>query len=269
MEHYSKLKRSGVSKQEIHYKNPPITEATCEIKFTEDSNWDVTIPGLIYEKIKGRFTLKERSYLREINIIPSEPDKSPEIVTHEFATFRTESRNTLAKVGSEIPVLKISRLKPYISWNDYKPYIEDVIQAVQNLKEVKAEELKRVSLQYSNTMVLPGKPVKLEDYFEFRPLLGNDLPQEPLNFIVGSLFLFSENRDGCKMELATTFSEKSESTRETTTVRLDLEYFLVKSKAIAFDEVHEWIDLAHQKIWETFEGCIKDPLREIFGREGE
>ncbi|QMS90513.1 hypothetical protein HUN01_24125 [Nostoc edaphicum CCNP1411] len=38
------------------YPNPPIEEAVCEFRFAPDPAWNLTIPGLFYEKIKDFYT---------------------------------------------------------------------------------------------------------------------------------------------------------------------------------------------------------------------
>jgi uncharacterized protein (TIGR04255 family) len=37
------------------YKKPPIVEALFEFQFVPGREWDLTIPGLIYKKVKRRF----------------------------------------------------------------------------------------------------------------------------------------------------------------------------------------------------------------------
>ena len=47
------------------YLNPPIVEVVCELRASSDSKWDLTIPGLIYEELKGDFPNKEQRIFQE------------------------------------------------------------------------------------------------------------------------------------------------------------------------------------------------------------
>lgn len=38
------------------YRNLPIEEAVCEFRFAPGSAWNLTVPGLFYEKIKDFYT---------------------------------------------------------------------------------------------------------------------------------------------------------------------------------------------------------------------
>jgi len=49
------------------YAKPPIVEAVCEFRLTHDTRWDLTVPGLLYEKLKASFPQKEAG-------LPAAPD---------------------------------------------------------------------------------------------------------------------------------------------------------------------------------------------------
>ena len=48
------------------YANPPLVEAVCEFRLSEDSPWDLTLPGLFYEKVKDIFPEKRQVRAQEI-----------------------------------------------------------------------------------------------------------------------------------------------------------------------------------------------------------
>ena len=45
------------------YNNPPIVEALCEFQFDEDVPWDLTLIGLIYDKLKDYFPKRQQLQL--------------------------------------------------------------------------------------------------------------------------------------------------------------------------------------------------------------
>jgi uncharacterized protein (TIGR04255 family) len=53
--------------------------------------------------------------------------------------------------------------------------------------------------------------------------------------------------------------------REKISFRLDIEYFLAKPRAVEVADAIAWVEEAHSRVEEVFEGCITDKLREMFG----
>ena len=43
------------------YKNSPIIEAICEFQFEENSEWDLTIPGLVYDRVQNEFPIRRHA----------------------------------------------------------------------------------------------------------------------------------------------------------------------------------------------------------------
>jgi uncharacterized protein (TIGR04255 family) len=52
------------------YNNSPIIESICEFRFTEDTNWDITVPGLIFEDVRTEYPYKEQRTTQEISLSP-------------------------------------------------------------------------------------------------------------------------------------------------------------------------------------------------------
>lgn len=245
------------------YANPPIVEAACEVRLTlessdEDSKWDPAVPGLVYEKVKGEFPLRKRGYVQEITFLPSKPDESPKVQNNEVAVFLTEDKNTSIRVWLEAPRFSVRRSKPYQSWGEFKPKIQTALKEVMETVDVRG--LSGISLRYLNQIEIPQKPVEVEDYFEFKPSLGDRLPQNTLDFIVGYIFPFEESRDLCKVQLTNGYSDK----QNMSVFILDIDYMLIKPEEVPCGGTLEWIEGAHQKIEEIFEGCITDKSRELF-----
>ena len=233
------------------YANPPIREAVCEIKFTHDSKWDFTVPGLLYEKVKTDFRVKSSGSI-------TLGDRTP---LAELAVFFTEDKLTSIRVGSRWPILSIIRQKPYPSWSEFKPNIEKAYNELRAIDGVEIKGIQRIGLLYVNLIEIPKKSVNLADYFEYGLNLGGRLPKEIRTFLVGSEFSFFEGRDVCRVQLASAVA----SNPEHFSVRLDLDYYLAKPQAVTPDGVLEWVENAHQKVEELFEGCIRGKTRKLFG----
>lgn len=238
------------------YANDPIVEAVCEFRLAPDAKWDLTIPGLIYEKVRRDFPNKEQRIIQEVELTQSSQGIRQNTRTSERAIFLTNDRKTFIQVGPHL--LAISCLKPYPTWEGFKPWIEKAFNALADTVDVKV--LQRIGLRYVNRIEIGGKPLKLEDYFEFYPFLGQNLPQDLLNFNMMCVLPFFDRRDSCRVQLTNAVPDESGNIA----IQLDLDYFLSQPFAFLANQALEWVDSAHQKVEDIFEGCLAERLRETF-----
>lgn len=238
------------------YRNPPIIEAVCEFRLPSDSKWDLTIPGLIYERVSSDFPNKEQRLVQEVEITQGPQGVQQQIRSSERVLFLTDNRKTLIQLGPHL--LAVSCLKPYPTWDGFKPKIEKAFSALTDTVDVKG--LQRIGLRYINRIEIPGKPIRLEDYFEFYPFLGRNLPQNMESFMIQCLLPFFDRRDSCRIQLTNALAENPDNIG----FLLDLDYFLARSQDVLANDALKWVESAHQKVEEIFEGCITERLKEIF-----
>lgn len=238
------------------YLNPPIVEAVCEFRITSDSKWDLTIPGLVYEKVGKQFPKKEQRLLQRIEATKSPQGNEQHVSTEERVLFLTNNRKMFIQMGSRL--LAVNCLKPYPTWNGFKPEIENAFDALCDIVDIKG--LQRIGLRYINHIEIPRTSVNLEDYFEFRPFQGRNLPQVLESFIVGSVFPSSDEQDACKVQLTNATCEKPGHSA----FLLDLDYFLSQPQPLPVNKASQWVETAHDQVESIFEGCITDKLRKIF-----
>jgi len=238
------------------YKKPPIIEALCEFRFVPGEEWDITFPGLFYEKVRDDFPKKRTSRRMQFRAISEAEDPHIQQEITEFIQFLQEDEKVLVQVAPNL--LSVNHLKPYPTWNEFRPMILDNLCKYREVANPKG--ITRIGLRYINRIELPGEDIELEEYFDFYPHLGNKLPQEHGSFIVGVQLMFEGGRDILKLELA---SEKYERPRAFTML-FDLDYFLNKPDGVSMDKIEEWIEIAHTRVEETFEACITEKLRRLF-----
>jgi uncharacterized protein (TIGR04255 family) len=53
-----KPREMGITSMSKKYETPPIIEALCHFQYRQNTSWDLTIPGFIYEKVKNTFPQK-------------------------------------------------------------------------------------------------------------------------------------------------------------------------------------------------------------------
>src|SRR5437870_5283202 len=172
--------------------------------------------------------------------------------------FLVEDKKLFIQLATNF--LAVNCLAPYPSWNAFRPEIGRAYETVASLVEIQG--LQRIGLRYVNRIEIGSPRVDLDGYFDFRPHLGERLPQDLASFIVGGILPFNEQQDMCKVQLTTAVADKP----EINVFILDMDYFLLRSQAITPDHAMEWIEAAHENLETVFEGCITERLREIFGR---
>ena len=241
------------------YRNAPITEVVCEFRFQPGKEWDLALPGLMYEALRQRFPEREQG-----RKVAGQVEAGPDVIQHKIVqtdTVRFISKDKQSAVQLSPHQLSVSRSRPYSRWEDFLPMIQDGLRTYRKIAKPKG--LQRVGLRYINQIDIKCKKnkIEMEDYFNFYPFLGKDLPQSHALFVVGIEIPFDDSQDILRLQMTTTPSEKEDIIR----IILDLDYFCGRSGAIEFKSTSRWLKKAHSRIENVFEGCISDSLREQFG----
>jgi len=237
------------------YAKPPIVEAVCEFRLTPETRWDLTVPGLLYERLKGSFPQKEQRMIPEVELIQGPEGLQQQIRTSERIMLFTKDKKMLVQVGPRL--LAINVLKPYPHWEGFKPRIEMAWQSLQAAIEVQG--LERIGLRYINHIELPAQSVELAEYFEFYLSVGQRLPQQMVSFLAGAEFSYADDRDHCRVQLTPIPGSGGKSL-----FMLDIDYFLARARAVEVVDALAWVEEAHDRVKEVFEGCITDKLRAMF-----
>lgn len=237
------------------YAAPPIVEAVCEFRLTQDTTWDMVVPGLFYERVRGTFPKREQRIVPEIELTPGPRGLHQQIRTSERIMFFTGDMKNIAQIGHRL--LAINVLKPYPSWDGFKPLIEICWSSLNDVVEVKGIE--RIGLRYINRIELPAENVDLSEYFEFYPFVGQRLPKQMVSFLTGAEFSYVSDRDHCRVQLAPPPGAEGKRI-----LMLDIDYFLARQRGVEIVDAMAWVEEAHNRLEEVFEGCISNKLREMF-----
>ncbi len=247
------------------YKNSPIAEAVCEFRFDSGATWDMAIPGLIYERVKEQFPKRKQIKRIGVNLLTTEDSFSPEVTTIDQIRFLQDNERIFLAVSPH--VLSAHVLEPYSSWRDFLPSIKAGFRAYREITNPKG--LNRIGLRYINKIVFDQKKsghkrkIDLEDYLEFRPHLGQNMNQDYSSFSLSVEQVFESMRDNLKILV------KNEREREgrNIVIVLDFDYSLQSPGEVALDDVFSWVELAHTRVYGTFEACISEKLRKRFKPE--
>ena len=250
------------------YNNPPIKEAVCEFRFQSGESWDMAVPGLIYSELKNDFPRRIPNIVQGVGIrVTAGPGGQPQISTDVDEQFkqnisqlqglrfwREETEDGLILVAPN--KLSISHYPPYPSCNGFYPIIRQAFNAYCTTAQPKG--LDRIGLRYINEIAFDVSTVELEDYFEYYPYLGSDLPQDFNSLQMSITIPFNAERDSLRLHISTVPGEG-------VVVRLDLDYSLTKSDAVSLDQALDWLQEARDNLEKVFEGCLKDSVRAMFG----
>ncbi len=239
------------------YKKCPITEALCEFQFISKEQWDFTIPGLIYEKVKKKFPIKQQQTGIEMQLRPTEKGFEHKVEPAPPRTqFFRKNRKALIQVAPDLFV--VNHLKPYTSWARFKPLILDNFKIFKTV--ARPQGFKKIGLRYINKIDIKGRSIKLEDFFTFYPSTPPGFPREYSGFISRVEIPYFGDRDRLLITIASIQPEKP----NITSIILDIDYIMHKPEAISTNSLDGWIEKAHSTIKNTFESCITDKCRDLF-----
>ncbi len=152
----------------------------------------------------------------------------------------------------------VSHSRPYPSWESFSQIIHRGVQAYQEVLD--PSRINRIGLRYINVIDLGQISAQIDEFFDFYPFVGDDIPQDVSRFHCLIQTGFEENRDSLILQIANTAGSEGQSVE----VILDLDYFLAQSENFELDEVPDWLERAHTNLQSVFEGCLKDSARSLF-----
>lgn len=241
------------------YRNPPIVEAVCEFRFSSDTPWDHDLPDRFYDAVRDHFPIREsrKGQSLEIKTKPAGIE-GHRLETVDIPVFLGKDRKMLIQFGQR--GLSIHCLRPYPSWEVFGPTIRQTYEAISSLTDIRGFD--RIGLLYVDKIEIPGEEIMLEDYFTFYPHLGEGLPQEVENFMVGCDFTYKD-RDICRLKLTQAMPERP----DTLAYLLTTDYFLARKDTVKPDDAYAWVEEAHTEVKALFKGCITKKLEAIFDQE--
>src|SRR6266849_583612 len=107
------------------YTNPPIEEALCQVRYQHVASWDPTVPGRIYERVRGRYDGTPRlqpEFALNFQVGAPTTIAAPlAIAASGRVQFPNASNSRILAV--EPNAVTVSVLKPYPGWESFRPEI--------------------------------------------------------------------------------------------------------------------------------------------------
>lgn len=245
---------------ERKYQNPPIVEVICEFRFLSEQQWDPTVYGLIFQRVKEEYP--ERETVRQIKgrVVPSsQPGMRQEIEISEAMRFWRKDRQALIHIAPNL--LSINHLKPYPHWENFLPLIKQGLEAY--IEVASPSGLERIGLRYINRICIPGQGIRIEEYFNYKPDLPEGLPNELSSLTVRVEGIYENRRDHLRLILSSLAPEAPEE-EGSSVFLLDLDYFTAEAGAVELSQVEEWLNVAHTHILTAFEASLTERTKALF-----
>jgi uncharacterized protein (TIGR04255 family) len=238
------------------YRKPPIIEALFQIEFDPTSKWDLAIPGIIYERVKDTFGKRQPIQHFSIIATATEAGLEQQVARTNRVQFLSEDGEALLQVGPNI--VSVHRLQPYVSWENFLPAIKLGLSSYLELAEPKG--VVRIELRYINQIVIPNERVELEDYFEFYPHVGPNLPQDYGAFVAGIQLAEPDIESALQLQLTSAASQQKGNLAFILDIGCSRQNNIEMSDAFLL----EWLEAAHTLIETTFEGTLTESSRALF-----
>lgn len=242
------------------YRKPPVVEALCEMYF-QDSEWDDTLIGQFYERVKSEFPRKRQQEIQEAQVRFSTSGEAAAGVRRlpPRMQFLTDAGDRMIQLGRDL--LVVNQLRPY---RHFEEWVENLCQALKLYQELVAPaRLARLGVRYINRVVIPAVTVRMEDYFTVYP----EIP-EALGAAHGAFMLRVElpNRSG-EHTLLLTFGSAPPEQPDTTAYLLDLYDVVEPQCEVSVEIIRPIVQIGHDNVIEAFEASITEKLRATFEEE--
>jgi uncharacterized protein (TIGR04255 family) len=239
------------------YNNPPIIEALCEFQFDTDVSWDLTLIGLIYDKLKEFFPKKQQLPLNLAIAATSETnEQAGNIPLLPLVRFLDSDEKKLVQLGQNL--LTVNHLKPYDSWEEFSPVIENVFKIY--LETAKPKGLRHIAIRYINRIEVPRANISWESLFRLRVLIPQDLPENIEAFLIGVNLPYEDAKDTLRIQLGTVNTEAT----DIIAMLLEITYIFTQPGEIPLPDVLQRVNVAHKHVENAFESCLTDELKQTF-----
>lgn len=238
------------------YKHPPVAEAICEFVFAPGESWDPTIPGRLYELLRGEY--EERPTV--LQTMEAQLDGPEGLKVHLSQTadgvqFRNSRATKYVRIGPRGLSIHTTE-QPYRGWEE--TFLPQIRHAARALSRTATDmRVNRIGIRYVNRM--PG----VKDAGQARVLVTTLPP--PLDFVVPEPSQFMarvehKREDGSKVLLTTA---KTDLPEEALILDIDVIRDAI-DPAITFEQALEL--LQDLKVAESgvFEAAITPEARSSF-----
>src|SRR5207302_1961736 len=146
-------------------------------------------------------------------------------------------------------------------WEKFRADARRSIEAY--LKVWRPKDVGAASLHYIDMFIVPGEAVRLEDYFNFYPVLPPlFLERQVRNLALA--FQFAGDAEG--ETLAVSFRHEGDQEGQLVS-RLQWDYFATRAYSATVTDMMNWLENAHRRTSEAFRASLTPICEALFERE--
>jgi uncharacterized protein (TIGR04255 family) len=227
-------------------KSPPLIEALCEFRFSAKEDWDWTVPGRLYDELKGEFP--ERGQIQAIEV-KFDVKHLSHVEGIDRVQMKRKDGSAMVQVGPHL--LVINHLLPYSDWNAFLKLIIRVFESYINLATHAPFE--RIGLRYINQ--IPIKNEELHDagrYIVLVPPIPKAI-EKPLNSFYQRYDLVHADPEGVLIHQ----TGVAKSQAGLLNIMLDLDFGSSKVSHLDKNSIGEWLTKAHRQIEIAFTESVE------------
>jgi len=235
-------------------KTSPLIEALCEFRFAENTVWDWIIPGQLYDKIKADFP--ERAQIQGVRFQVQSPPNVKPVASIPPLPDRIQLKRTdgtaMVQVGYNL--LAINHLEPYPTWTEFLALVMHIFEEYRRI--VQTIELERIGLRYINQLAVSENIAEIGNITTLTPPLTGNLAR-PIHAFYQRYEIEQDNPEGLLIhQTGTQLNQQGDPV-----FVLDLDFGSAKVQGLkSSQDVINWLNLAHDRIYEAFVGSLKPDL---------
>lgn len=248
--------------QRRQYRNPPIEEAVCELRFLPDPEQDFAAPARFYDTIRKDYPAKPE--LQPLQ--PSELTVKGKPAGFQLALrgqggkiiFRNDARTHLVGLASNL--LSVHVLRPYPGWERFRPRIVQAIDAYA--ATAGPNGLSRIGFRYINKIEVGEENLPISKLLSVGPLTPKTITLGKATFFARVEATYPDR----PAKLAVTVASVEASKPHGAAVLLDLEVAQEwpTEQPLPIAETMAAVDDFRVRERAAFEAYVTDQARKIF-----
>jgi len=226
----------------------PLVEALCEFRFSDEINWDWTIPGQLYDIIKDK-GFEKKTQVQAGNVTVDTVGRKAQI---SFGTERVQLQHkngsSLVQIG---PNMLTVNVRDYDGWKNFKQLIQAILKYQVDL--LKDFSLSKVGLRYVNHLNFSVNNIDLENILTVAPSLQGNLEKDLLKFYQRYELNFDEPKGRLIHQTGTRNVDNG------LTIVLDLDFVSQDvEELISIEKIGVFLDSAHEQILKVFVDSLNE-----------
>lgn len=242
------------------YQDPPIVEALCQFTFAKQLEWNVAIPGQLFEKLRSNYPKSPASQeVVQASFTPqaNEGDANLTVNRGEQRILYSDKTGSRLFIANSVAA-SANSLRPYEGWPSLRRRLVDGFERLNEVVSVPG--VSRVSIRYINRISVPLQAVDTDEYFTI-PVRTAEAGKAGYSGFVSRVE--SVLRDG-KTQANTIFASMPSENPSEVNFLLDFEFY--RDYNIPIELEGAYTDADELKVAENqeFESSITDKARELF-----